>query len=110
MLGKLLTVFKIPELRRKIFLTLVMLAVYRMGFAIPLPFINQVQMNENMKDLQQEGGGVGQSNQNDPTLHFGLGKHAGQVRFIIEWPNGKRQSGTSKVDRMFRVKMDTQHP
>ena len=60
MLGKLLTVFKIPELRRKIFLTLVMLAVYRMGFAIPLPFINQVQMNENMKDLQQEGGGVGQ--------------------------------------------------
>ena len=41
MFQKLVTVFRIPELRRKIFLTLILLAVYRMGFAIPLPFVDQ---------------------------------------------------------------------
>ena len=41
MIAKALTVFKIPELRRKIFLTIALLGVYRMGFWIPLPFINQ---------------------------------------------------------------------
>ena len=44
MLNKLLTVFRIPELRRKILLTLILLAVYRMGFSIPLPFIDQDQL------------------------------------------------------------------
>ena len=32
MIAKALTVFKIPELRRKIFLTIALLGVYRMGF------------------------------------------------------------------------------
>ena len=66
----------------------------------------RIKVGDKVLSRQVEGGGVGQSNQNDPTLHFGLGKHAGQVRVVIDWPNGKRQSGTSKVDRMFRVKMD----
>lgn len=61
MLGRIITVFKIPELRRKIFLTLGLLAVYRMGFWIPLPFIDQVQMADNIEKLQQGGeGGLGQ--------------------------------------------------
>ena len=44
MFKKLVTVFRIPELRRKIVLTLILLAVYRMGFSIPLPFIDQEQL------------------------------------------------------------------
>ncbi|MEX0715990.1 MAG: preprotein translocase subunit SecY [Planctomycetaceae bacterium] len=57
MFGKLFTIFKIPDLRRKVLLTLGLLAVYRMGFYIPLPFINQSEMAA----LTQQGqGGLGQ--------------------------------------------------
>ena len=38
---KLITIFKIPELRTKIYFTLGLLAVYRLGFQIPLPFVDQ---------------------------------------------------------------------
>lgn len=38
---KLRIVFTIPELRRKIFLTLGLLAIYRIGFWIPLPIVDQ---------------------------------------------------------------------
>jgi preprotein translocase subunit SecY len=41
MFQKLTLLFRIPELRRKILLTLGLLAVYRMGFYVPLPFIDQ---------------------------------------------------------------------
>jgi preprotein translocase subunit SecY len=41
---KLRVVFTIPELRRKIFFTLALLLVYRVGWQIPLPIINQAQM------------------------------------------------------------------
>ena len=58
MFTKLVTVFKIPELRQKILLTLLLLAVYRMGFAIPLPFIDQENMLASMRKLQ-EGSGLG---------------------------------------------------
>ena len=44
MLEKLRTVFSIPELRKKIFLTLFLLAVYRIGWQIPLPMIDQAEM------------------------------------------------------------------
>jgi preprotein translocase subunit SecY len=36
-----IAVFSIPELRRKIFITLLFLLVYRIGFFVPLPFVNQ---------------------------------------------------------------------
>ncbi|MFG0254746.1 MAG: preprotein translocase subunit SecY [Rhodopirellula sp. JB053] len=39
MLEKLRIIFSIPELRKKIFLTIGLLAVYRIGFHIPLPMI-----------------------------------------------------------------------
>jgi preprotein translocase subunit SecY len=32
--------FKIPELKRRILYTLGMLAVYRIGFAVPIPGVN----------------------------------------------------------------------
>jgi len=60
MLGKLLVLFKIPELRNKILLTLGLLAIYRMGFWIALPFVNQAQLAETLKDLQTQSGGLGQ--------------------------------------------------
>jgi len=39
MLEKLRVIFSIPELRRKIFLTLALLGIYRIGFHIPLPMV-----------------------------------------------------------------------
>ena len=41
MLEKLRIVFTIPELRQKILLTLMFLAIYRVGWHIPLPIMNQ---------------------------------------------------------------------
>ena len=35
------SVLSIPELRNRLLLTLVLLAVYRLGFSMPLPFVNQ---------------------------------------------------------------------
>ncbi len=45
MFEKLRVVFTIPELRKKILFTLGLLAVYRVGWQIPLPIIDQAQMN-----------------------------------------------------------------
>lgn len=56
MLSKFITIFKIPELRQKILLTLGLLAVYRMGFAIPLPFIDQDEMAKALASSSGEGG------------------------------------------------------
>ncbi len=53
---KLKVVWRIPELRRKIGLTLLLLAVYRVGFQIPLPIIDQSQ-------ISQFSGGEGGLNQ-----------------------------------------------
>ncbi len=47
---KLRVVFTIPELRQKIFLTLIMLAVYRVGYQIPLPMIDQVRLAQDIKE------------------------------------------------------------
>jgi preprotein translocase subunit SecY len=61
MFGKIFTVFRIPELRNKILLTLGLLAVYRMGFWIPLPFIDQQLLQEQTERWQEsEAGGLGQ--------------------------------------------------
>ncbi len=55
---QLITVFKIPELRKKIFITLIFLAVYRIGYYVPLPMIDQVKMAEKMQ--QAQSGALGQ--------------------------------------------------
>jgi len=47
-MNKLLTIFKIPELRKKIFITILFLVIYRVGFYIPLPIIDQTRMAERM--------------------------------------------------------------
>ena len=61
MFAKFATVFKILELRRKIWLTLFLLFVYRMGFYIPLPIIDQTQMTKNFQKMQQQGNTLGQT-------------------------------------------------
>jgi len=40
-MSRLKAIFAIPELRQKILLTLVFLAIYRIGYFIPLPFVDQ---------------------------------------------------------------------
>ncbi|NQT35985.1 MAG: preprotein translocase subunit SecY [Planctomycetes bacterium] len=42
---KVRTIFTIPELRQKIFLTLLFLAIYRIGWQIPLPIVDQGKMS-----------------------------------------------------------------
>ncbi|HZZ79438.1 MAG TPA: preprotein translocase subunit SecY [Gemmataceae bacterium] len=46
--SRLASVFKIKELRQKIFITLLFLAIYRIGFHVPVPMINQVEMANKM--------------------------------------------------------------
>jgi preprotein translocase subunit SecY len=55
---QLVTIFTIPELRRKIIITLLFLAVYRIGYYVPLPMIDQEKMAEKMS--QASGGSLGQ--------------------------------------------------
>ena len=49
---KIRVVFTIPELRQKILLTLLLLAIYRVGWQIPLPFIDQGQMAKTFSGIQ----------------------------------------------------------
>ncbi len=60
MFGKILTIFRIPELRNKILLTIGLLAVYRMGFNLPLPFLDQDRLAQSIRDIEQKEGGLGQ--------------------------------------------------
>ncbi len=53
MIRKIIEIFKIPELRQKIFITCLLLAIYRMGAAIPLPIIDQQAVYEHMRGLAQ---------------------------------------------------------
>jgi preprotein translocase subunit SecY len=47
-MGKIRAIFMIPELRQKILLTLLFLAIYRIGYHIPLPFCDQNVMYKNV--------------------------------------------------------------
>jgi preprotein translocase subunit SecY len=73
-MNKLITIFKIPELAQKIGITLLFLAIYRVGFHVPLPFLDQERMQSFMGAAQQgafgqilgfvslfSGGALGQS-------------------------------------------------
>jgi preprotein translocase subunit SecY len=50
---KFRAIFTIPELRQKIFFTLILLAVFRVGYQIPLPVVDQTQI----KKLSEQTGG-----------------------------------------------------
>jgi preprotein translocase subunit SecY len=51
---KIRVVWQIPELRQKILLTLGLLAIYRLGFQIPLPIVDPLKVQA----AASEGGGV----------------------------------------------------
>ena len=55
---KIRVVFTIPELRQKILLTLLLLAIYRIGWQIPLPIIDADRMAKQFSADTQ--GGIGQ--------------------------------------------------
>ncbi len=58
---KIRIIFAIPELRRKILLTLGLLAIFRLGWWITLPIVDQQQMTAFFG--QDSGGGIGQAMQ-----------------------------------------------
>jgi preprotein translocase subunit SecY len=73
---RLFTIFRIKELRQKILITVLFLAIYRIGFHVPLPMINQAEMARSMAGSEEgllglismfSGGSLSQS-----TI-FGLG-------------------------------------
>ena len=57
MFSTLLNIFKIPELRNKVLFTLGMLVIYRLGFGVPVPGVNQEAMAQGMPT--GGGGGLG---------------------------------------------------
>lgn len=59
MFRALMNVWKIPELRKKIAFTLLLLAIYRIGFHIPLGFVDQKQMEDYFSRAAESGSGVG---------------------------------------------------
>src|SRR5207302_2430490 len=60
MLEKLLNIFRVPDLRRRILFTLAMLAVYRLGSHIPTPGINADALSQLFD--QSAGGFLGYLN------------------------------------------------
>jgi preprotein translocase subunit SecY len=54
---KLITIFKVPELRRKILMTAMFLAIYRIGFYIPLPIVDQSKLQAWVENMSQSGAG-----------------------------------------------------
>ena len=63
----------------------------------------RLHLDKQMLTRQVEGA-TGQSNQNDLTMHFGLGDHKDPVRLEIRWPDGTRQEVDTPVDRTITVK------
>lgn len=55
---KLITIFAIPELRRKVLITLLFLVIYRIGYSIPLPMMDQVKLAKRV--AEQQSGALGQ--------------------------------------------------
>ena len=71
----------------------------------------QVRIKIGNKTLtRQVEAGTGQVNQNDLTLHFGLGQHREPVDLEIFWPNKSRQKITDvKTNRLFTIRFGESH-
>ena len=52
MLDKFANIFRIPDLRKRVFFTLALLAVYRVGGHIPIPGVNWVAFANNFGQFQ----------------------------------------------------------
>jgi hypothetical protein len=51
---------------------------------------------------QVEAGNCG--NQNEMTLHFGLGEFKGKAKIEIRWPCGRKQTKTTSVNKLLEIK------
>ncbi len=61
MLQAIINIFKIPELRNKVLFTLGMLSVYRIGYWIPIPGIDQTLLTQMMETQVQQGTAAGRA-------------------------------------------------
>jgi preprotein translocase subunit SecY len=59
MLQALFNIFRIPDLRSRVLFTVAMLAIYRIGFWIPLPGVDQTALQRLVEDASQTGTGFG---------------------------------------------------
>lgn len=60
MFQTLINIFRIPELRNKVLFTLFMLCIYRIGYHVPLPGVDQGgfnQLAQRQRDASKNGGG-----------------------------------------------------
>jgi len=55
MLGTVINIFRIPDLRNKILFTVALLVIYRIGFRIPIPCFNQEEITAASKDQDTKG-------------------------------------------------------
>jgi len=58
MLEPLLNIFKIPDLKKKVLMTLVLIAVYRVGAFIPTPGVDSAKLMEFFRNIAQTAGGA----------------------------------------------------
>ena len=56
MFEKALNLFRVEDLRKKIITTLILLAVYRVGFQIPIPGISQARIFDVLRTMEEQGG------------------------------------------------------
>ncbi len=59
MIQAIINIFKIAELRNRVFFTMTMIAIYRIGFWIPLAGVNQQQMVEAAAKATEDSSGWG---------------------------------------------------
>ena len=57
--------------------------------------------------VRQVEGATGGGNQNDLTLHFGLGQHDQDVTLNVYWPDGTKQKVTAVVDQRIDVRYES---
>src|ERR671912_234809 len=55
MLKTFINIFRVPELRNKVLFTLMMLAIYRIGYHVPIPGVNQEGL-ASLAETQAQGG------------------------------------------------------
>jgi preprotein translocase subunit SecY len=63
MFKTLINIFRIPELRNKVLFTLFMLAIYRIGYHVPLPGVDQTKFAELSKRTQDDESPAGRLSQ-----------------------------------------------
>jgi preprotein translocase subunit SecY len=59
MLQAFINIFRIPELRNRVLFTLAMLGIYRIGFAIPLPAVDQTLLIQAAEQATEDATGWG---------------------------------------------------